>query len=109
MAKFSGVIGYGESQKTAPGVTEDVITERRAKGDVLRDSRSFEENLQTVNDDIRVGNRISIVMDPYARGHIQNIRYVLWLGQRWKVASVDVEEPRLILRLGGKYNGPLPD
>lgn len=109
MAKFSGVIGYGESQRTAPGVTEDVIVERKARGDVLRNSRKFEESFQTVNDDISVGNRLSIVMDPYARDHFQNIRYVLWLGQRWKVSNVDVEHPRLILTLGGKYNGQLPD
>lgn len=108
MAKFSGVIGYGESQRTAPGVKEDVIVERKARGDVLRNSRKFSESQETVNDDISVGNRLSVVMDPYARGHFQNIRYVLWLGQRWKVSNVDVEEPRLILTLGGKYNGQLP-
>lgn len=108
MAKFSGVIGFGESQRTAPGVTEDVITERKARGDVLRNSRKFSESQQTVNDDISVSNRLSVVMDPYAKEHFQNIRYVLWLGQRWKVTSIDVEPPRLILWLGGKYNGPLP-
>lgn len=108
MAKFSGVIGFGESQRTAPGVKEDVIVERKARGDVLRNSRKFSESSETVNDDISVGNRLSIVLDPYARGHFQNIRYVLWLGQRWKVSNVDVEEPRLILTLGGKYNGQLP-
>lgn len=107
MAKFYGRIGYGESVETAEGVWEDVITERNAYGDVLRNSRRL-DNGDKLNNDISVGNSISIVADAYANKHFFAMRYVEWAGVLWVVSNVDVEPPRLILRLGGVYNGPEP-
>lgn len=108
MAKFSGVVGYGHSMKTAPGVWEDVITERPHFGDIQRTSRTLEENPQKVNSDLTVGNSISIVADPFASENFFAIRYVKWAGTLWTVVHVDVQSPRLLLRLGGVYNGPTP-
>lgn len=105
MAKFYDVVGYGETQETAPGVHKDVITEILYYGDVIRNSRQLREG-EKVNDDLTVGNSISIVADAYANEHFFAIRYVKWAGSYWKVANVDVQAPRLILRLGGVYNGP---
>lgn len=105
MAKFYGTVGYGEQVKTAPGVFEDVIVTRKYRGDVLRNSRGL-ENADSVNFDISVGNSISIVADAYANEHFFAIRFVEWMGARWIVADVEVQRPRLILRLGGVYNGP---
>ena len=51
---------------------------------------------------------ISIVADPYANENFFAIRYVQWMGTLWKVTEVEVQSPRLLLRLGGKYNGPIP-
>lgn len=105
MAKFFGKIGYGVSQETAPGVYEDVITEKDYYGDVIRNSRGLEEN-DKVNYDLSVGNSISIVADAYANEHFFAIRYIRWAGALWTVTDVEVQRPRLILRLGGVYNGP---
>ena len=105
MAKFFGEIGYGETVQTAPGVWEDVITEKSYFGDVIRNSRQLRDG-EKVNDDLSVGNSISIVADAYANTHFFAIRYIRWAGALWKVANVDVESPRLVLRLGGVYNGP---
>lgn len=107
MARFRGIVGYGESVETPPGsgVWEDSITERTYSGDVIRDSRQTRERDQVL-DDISVQNSISIVADPYANDHFHAIRYVAWAGSLWKVETVEVQRPRLILRLGGKYNGP---
>ncbi len=105
MAKFFGKIGYGLSMETRPGVWEDVITERDYYGDVVRNSRALQEG-EKVNNDLSVGNSISIVADAYANEHFFAIRYIRWAGTLWTVANVDVERPRLILRLGGVYNGP---
>jgi hypothetical protein len=107
MAKFHGKVGYGSTVETTPGVHTDVITERDYYGDILRLSRQLREGEQ-VNSDITVGNSISIVADAYARGHIFAIRYVEWAGARWVVSDVEVQHPRLILRLGEVYNGPTP-
>ena len=107
MAKFYGAVGYGESVKTAPGVFEDVVVERSYYGDVLRNTRQFRDG-DTLNNDITVQNSISIVADAYASDHFFAIRYVEWAGTRWTVTDVEVQSPRLLLRLGGVYNGPVP-
>ena len=61
--------------------------------------------LETVETDpIKIGNKISIVMDPYSRDNFSKIRYVKWLGNTLKVTNIDVKYPRLILSLGGVYN-----
>ncbi len=104
MAKFFGKIGYGISMQTAPGVWEDVIIEYPYYGDVLRNSRGLREG-EKVNNDLTVGNSITIVADAYANEHFFAIRYVEWAGTLWIVDDVVVESPRLILRLGGVYNG----
>lgn len=106
MAKFYGEIGYGEVVEISPGVWKDQIVEYVARGDVFRNTRRLSEG-QSVNDDLSVNNSISIVMDAYAREHFFAIRYVRWMGSLWKVTDVEVQTPRLLLRLGGVYNGPV--
>lgn len=105
--RFHGKVGYGETVETSPGVHEDVITERESFGDVIRNSRKLTEG-EGVNPDLSVGHSISIVADAYASEHFLEMRYVEWMGTRWTVTDVEVERPRLILRLGEVYSGPPP-
>jgi hypothetical protein len=105
MAKFYGPIGYAESKEKSPGVWEDTISEHNYYGDVIRNIRRM-ENSENVNDNINVDNQISIVADAYAYQNFFAIRYIKWMGALWKVAKVDVQRPRLILTIGGVYNGP---
>lgn len=105
MAKFYGEIGYGESVEKAPGVWEDVIVEHKYYGDVVKNTRKLSSG-DEVNSDITVGNSISIVADSYANEHFFAIRYIKWAGALWTVSDVEVQSPRLILRLGGVYHGP---
>lgn len=103
MARFAGNVGYGETKETAPGVYEDVITERKYYGDVTRNTRRLEGS-DRVNMNILINNTISILADAYAYDHFFNMRYVWWMGTRWIVTNVEVERPRLILTLGGVYH-----
>jgi hypothetical protein len=105
MAKFYGKVGYGEVVDKGNGIHELVITNRFYQGDVIRNTRRFMDG-EKINDDLAVGNSISIVADPYANGHFFAIRFVEWAGTLWKVEEVEVQSPRLVLRLGGVYNGP---
>jgi len=107
MAKFMGVIGYGHSVETAPGVWQDVITEVEAYGDVIQTTRRLEFGEQ-VNPELTVTNTISIVADAYASENYFAIRYVSWMGALWIVNSVEVQSPRLLLRMGEVYHGPTP-
>ena len=104
MAKYYGQIGYEETTEIRPGIFTPSITERNYYGDVLRNARRLESG-EKINDDVVVNNSLSIVADPYAYQHFFAIRYVTWMGARWKVTHVDVKSPRLILTIGGVYNG----
>lgn len=107
MAKFHGVIGYSETKELpdAPGVWEEVITERFYRGDVIRNTRRW-ENGEHLNDDLNINNSFSIVADAYAYNHFFAMKYISWMGARWKITNVEVQRPRLILTIGGVYNGP---
>lgn len=104
MAKFYGTIGYAVTEETSPGVWEEKIAERFYFGDVLRNSYR-KENSGHLNDNININNQISLVCDAYAYEHVSAMRYVSWMGSLWKISSVEVQRPRLILEIGGVYNG----
>lgn len=106
MAKFYDVVGYAEAAtETSPGVWTETFTEFHYYGDVIRNSRQV-QNGPFVNDTLTVQNSISIVADEYANKQFSAIRYVKWMGVLWTVTDVEVQHPRLLLRLGGVYNGP---
>ena len=104
MAKFYGVIGYAVTEETEPGIYEERIIEKEHFGDVIRNTRRL-SNAAKVNDDITISNQISIVSDPFANNNFHSMRYVSFMGSKWKVTEVEVQYPRLILTLGGVYNG----
>lgn len=109
VAKFYGEIGYGETVEDPPGsgVWVDVIVERKYYGDVIRNTRKLQEG-EYLNNDLSVSNSISIVADAYANEHFFAIRYIRWAGALWTIYEVEAQRPRLLLRLGGVYNGPTP-
>ena len=104
MAKFCGVVGFAVTAETKPGVWSPVITEREYYGDVLSNVRRL-QTIDQLNDDINVSNRISIVADAFANENFHSMRFVEYMGAAWKVSNVEVQRPRLILTLGGIYNG----
>lgn len=105
MTKFYGKIGYTETKETTPGVWKEKNTERPYFGDLLRNTNKFQSSDQ-LNDNINISNEISIVADPYARDNFHLMRYVCFgaLDVKWKIISVEVQYPRLILTVGGVYN-----
>lgn len=104
MAKFYGKIGYANTVETKPGVCEEQIVERSYYGDLIRNTRRL-QSADQVNDDINISNEISIVADPYATNNFHTMRYAVFMGTKWKISNVEVSYPRLILTLGGVYNG----
>ena len=103
--RWHGKIGYVKSVETSPGVWEDIdIKERDYVGDLIRNNRRWNNN-SSVNGDITISNQISILSDPYIIANFQSIRYAEFMGNVWCVTDVEVQYPRLILTLGGVYNG----
>ena len=104
MAKYYGKIGYAEETEIRPGVYKNQFTERSYYGDLNR-SHSRNQNSDKLNDDIVIANELSIIADPFAYDNFYAIKYAEVMGVKLKVTSVEVNYPRLILQLGGKYNG----
>lgn len=108
MARFSGLIGYAVQVEKVPGVWDDQITEHPYRGDVLRSQRSLQNDTENLHHRLNVNNSISIIGDPFAYENFFAIKYIKWMGSRWTVTNVEVRRPRLILTIGGLYNGPTP-
>lgn len=104
MAKWFGKIGFAVEVEKTPGVWVKDIVERNYYGEVSRNSRRL-QSTDNLNDNITVGNEISIISDPFANGNFHHLLYVEFMGAKWTVSNVDVKYPRLILSLGGLYNG----
>lgn len=104
MPKYFGKVGFVESVETSPGIWDDQIVERSFYGDVVRDLRRL-QNHTKLNDDVTITNSFSIVADKYAYANFHKIRYLEYMGTKWKVESVDASTPpRLTLDVGAVYN-----
>lgn len=105
--KFSGKVGFWiKDAEVKPGVYKPDIVEKNYTGDVLRNSRRFQPAENQQNDNLRIVNRLSIISDLYIQKNWPSIKYVTWNEVKWSVTSVDViSYPRVILELGGVYNG----
>lgn len=105
MAKFYGAIGYAKSVETSPGVWEEQFEEQKYCGDIMKYTQRLESSGK-LNDDVTINHVISIVGDEKAFKNSFAIRYVNWMGTKWKVSNIEFSGPRLILTLGGVFNGP---
>ena len=94
-----------QPSEVRPGVWLDNITEREYFGDVIRNKNSWSTNSDSTLDDLNISNQISIVADPFAYKNFHSMRYIEFMGAKWKITSVEVQRPRLILTVGGLYNG----
>ena len=105
--RFFGKVGfYEDSKEIKPGVWSDSILIRDYYGDMLSNSRNWDQP-ETLNSNLTIKNRVSILADSYAYDHFGAMRYIELFGQKWSISSVEISRPRLILTLGGLYNGPI--
>ena len=103
--KYYGKVGYGIAEETSPGVWEDTVTERNYSGDFQRVITKWTVDSNSTNDDLLTNASVSIIADPFAYNHFSQMKYLWFQGVKWKITSVEVQRPRLILTLGGVYNG----
>ena len=104
MAKWYGKIGYAVTEEVEPGLWESKIVEKEYYGDVITDRRN-RQNTGEINDNLNISNSISILADPYASQNCSNMAYIEFMGAKWKINNIEVQDPRLILSIGGVYNG----
>lgn len=103
MAKWAGKIGFAISEETKPGVWVERIVVRNYYGDFMRNTRRLQSS-GNLNDNVTISNQLSIVADPYANENFHAMRYAEFMGAKWKITSVEVQYPRLILEMGDIYN-----
>lgn len=109
--KFHGRVGYcwtEEGTGDREGIEEERAEEFEYYGDVLSNNRRFDQGASII-DDVNITNRISIMADAFAWDHIFALKYIEWMGKKWKVTNVEIARPRLILQIGGVWNGPEAD
>lgn len=103
MARFCGKVGYVETQETAPGVHSEVFTEYTYVGDVLRNLQRWDQT-EYLLDNLTLNSRFSLIGDAFAYESWPMMRYIIYNGVKWKITSVEILRPRLIITVGGKYN-----
>ena len=107
MAKFYGAIGYALLEESSPGVWIDTIVEKNYRGDIVLDQRRFQSS-ENLNDNINIDNSISILADAYAYENLGYMKYIVWNKVAWKIQSFIINRPRIVLQIGGVYNGERP-
>lgn len=104
MSKFYGTIGFAVITESAPGVWQDSIVTRNYYGDILRNTRQYQSG-DSLNDNLNISNEFSIIADPFAYENFHSMKYVEYMGTKWKISNIDASQrPRLILTVGGVYN-----
>lgn len=106
MAKFYGTIGFAQTIEDPPdsGIWKETIIEKKYYGDLLRNS-VHNENGEYLNRNINISNEISIVADSFLFDNAYSMRYVTFLGAKWEIRTISIDIPRIILSIGGVYNG----
>lgn len=104
MAKYAGLVGYVTHEEITPGVWSPVDNSKRMRGDIIRQS-SMNQNGDKVNSDITLAHRVSLIGDAYAFQYYHGIKWIEIDGQKWEVGSVEIQRPRIIVTLGGVWNG----
>lgn len=104
--RFAGKVGFVITKQDETDFTlwKTEKTEKLVYGDVLRDTRNNEKS-SYVNDNFTISNQFSVVADSFTYRNLQYIKYVEYLGVKWRVTSVDaLPRPRLVLSVNGVYN-----
>lgn len=104
MARYCGKVGFAIDTEVRPGVWKNKIVDRTYYGDSFRMSSRLQDS-GNLNDNVTISNEISIVADPFANENFLSIRYAEFMGVKWKVTNIEIQRPRLLMTLGGVYNG----
>ena len=107
MARFHDKVGFFiEKDDQNTGIPKRTAVERTYYGRIIEPGRRF-QSAENGAEDLVLGNQIAITANDYAFVHSSCITYVHYMGSNWKVTSVRIKAPEIILTLGGVYNGPV--
>ena len=101
--RWHGKIGYAITEEH-DGIWSDSVVEREYKGDLNKNAVQLQKS-DSVNNDFMVKNQISIVADPFAFENFQYMKYIEIMKVMWEISSVEIQYPRLLISVGGVWNG----
>lgn len=103
--KYVGNIGFLSSNtEVTGGIATQPIISKRYFGEIITTSSRLQTQ-DKINPDVTINNSIAILLDGYLNNNLSNIVYVEFLNKKWSVSSIELRHPRVILSLGGLYNG----
>lgn len=101
--RFVGEVGFADTVETSPGIFEEQITPRRYRGTVTTDAHRLTVD-DTVNGQIKTGAIISVLADKELLTRAFDVRWVMYLGVKWKPSYVDIRHPRVVFTLGDRFS-----
>ena len=101
--KYYGEVGFGVTEELKPGVWKPRMEKRFYSGELMRNPTRNSDSSSHVNENLTLSNQISIVADPFAYQHFSEMKYIEYMGVKWRVSTVEVQHPRLIITTGGVY------
>lgn len=104
MSRFYGKIGFISTIESEPGIWTDEIIERRYRGEIKKDFYKWSSS-EHLNDNVNISNAVSVIADTYMYDNIYAMKYIHLGGALWKITDIEIQRPRLILSIGGLYNG----
>ena len=106
MAKFHATVGFAIPFESKPGKWKDRIEEHEYSGELLGYSSAWNASQDSTIDDLTINSKFSIIADPFAHNNHRSMKYIRYMGTEWKITKIEPQHPRLILTVGGVYNGP---
>lgn len=106
--RYSGKLGLAQQSEVRPGIWEETVTEKPILGKVEQRTEALAGS-SSVIPEYRTTTSISVLSRGPDQLNNADIRYVVYMGVRWTVVSMVYEYPHLVLYIGEKYNGPIPE
>lgn len=108
--KYKGLVGFVSQGETVPGVWSPIENPKMMKGDVISLSSSNGNGSRIadtgkVNDDVSLNHRVSLMGDTYAFDNYLKMKWIQIGNTKFEINSVEIRRPRLIVSIGGVWNG----
>lgn len=110
MSKFTGLVGFITQEESIPGVWSPIENSKKMRGDLISSSATNGNGSRIadsgkVNDDVSLNHRVSLLGDYYTFNNYLNIKWIQIGGRKLEVSSIELQRPRVILTVGGLWNG----
>lgn len=100
--KYRGEVGFIINEETEPGIWKPYSMVQEVRGEVIQNTVSWNEG-DTINSDVKFQNRISIVLSNFLTQNMMALRWITYMGVRFKISKIELKPPRMIFTLGDEY------